>query len=228
MNLSSLRALSPVDGRYADKVHNLRDVFSEYGLIRYRVLVEVRWLQWLADQPQIAELPPLTPLLKDVLNGLVDNFSSEDAERVKAIEVDVNCVEWLQRMKKDHGVKYGLGHTIRAALELYGCVAAARGSLRPLTTHCRNLRGWEKMPPPVVDEYLDAHGGLQRERHERRVAHRDLVDWLALCSRLERHGARVDGGGGLGRAWCVRDALAAAARAMRPTPSFRASSCAAH
>ena len=75
---------------------------------------------------------------------------STKKKRVKAIEVDVNCVEWLQRMKKDHGVKYGLGHTIRAALELYGCVAAARGSLRPLTTHCMNLRGWEKMPPPAV------------------------------------------------------------------------------
>ena len=60
MEVTKLRALSPVDGRYADKVAGLRDILSEYGLIRYRVLVEVRWLQWLADEPAIAELPPLS------------------------------------------------------------------------------------------------------------------------------------------------------------------------
>ena len=49
MKVSALRALSPADGRYADKVNDLRDIFSEYGLIRFRVLVEVRWLQCLAD-----------------------------------------------------------------------------------------------------------------------------------------------------------------------------------
>ena len=49
MKVSTLRALSPADGRYADKVNALRDIFSEYGLIRFRVLVEVRWLQCLAD-----------------------------------------------------------------------------------------------------------------------------------------------------------------------------------
>ncbi len=50
MKVSTLRALSPVDGRYADKVKGLRDIFSEYGLIRFRVLVEVRWLQSLSDE----------------------------------------------------------------------------------------------------------------------------------------------------------------------------------
>ncbi len=107
MNLSSLRAIAPVDGRYADKLHELRDVFSEYGLIRYRVLVEVRWLQWLADQPDIAELPPLTPVLKDVLNGIVDNFSAEDAEQVKHIEArtnhDVKAIEYFIRERIGDG-----------------------------------------------------------------------------------------------------------------------------
>lgn len=101
MKLSSLRAVSPVDGRYADKVNPLRDVFSEYGLIRYRVLVEVRWLQWLADQPGITELAPLSTVLKDVLNGIIDNFGTEDAERVKRIEAttnhDVKAVEYFIR-----------------------------------------------------------------------------------------------------------------------------------
>ena len=82
MKVSTLRALSPADGRYADKVDALRDLFSEYGLIRYRVLVEVRWLQWLSDHPDITELPPLSSVMKGVLNNLVDDFSLDDAERV--------------------------------------------------------------------------------------------------------------------------------------------------
>ena len=74
------------DGRYADKVNDLRDIFSEYGLIRFRVLVEVRWLQRLADENDIGELGPLSSVMKDVLNNIVDGFSLDDAERVKAIE----------------------------------------------------------------------------------------------------------------------------------------------
>ena len=83
MKISTIKALSPADGRYADKVNGLRDIFSEYGLIRYRVLVEVRWLQWLADEPSVPELEPLTSVMKDVLNNIVDDFSIDDAERVK-------------------------------------------------------------------------------------------------------------------------------------------------
>ena len=60
MKVSTLRALSPADGRYADKVSGLRDIFSEYGLIRFRVLVEVRWLQCLADEKGIGELEPMS------------------------------------------------------------------------------------------------------------------------------------------------------------------------
>ena len=86
MERTKLKALSPADGRYADKVDGLRDVLSEYGLIRYRVLVEVRWLQWLADEPAIEELPVQSSVMKDVLNDIVDGFSTDDAERVKAIE----------------------------------------------------------------------------------------------------------------------------------------------
>ena len=107
MKVSALRALSPADGRYADKVNNLRDIFSEYGLIRYRVLVEVRWLQCLADQTAIEELPPLSSVMKDVLNTIVDDFSLDDAERVKAIEAttnhDVKAVEYFIREKLGDG-----------------------------------------------------------------------------------------------------------------------------
>ncbi len=107
MKVSTLRALSPADGRYADKVKSLRDLFSEYGLIRYRVLVEVRWLQWLADHPGIPELRPLSSVVKGVLNKLVDEFSLDDAERVKVIEAstnhDVKAVEYFIREKVSDG-----------------------------------------------------------------------------------------------------------------------------
>lgn len=107
MKISTIKALSPADGRYAGTVNDLRDVFSEYGLIRYRVLVEVRWLQWLADEPSVAELEPLTSVMKDVLNDIVDNFCIDDAERVKKIEAttnhDVKAVEYFIRERLGNG-----------------------------------------------------------------------------------------------------------------------------
>ena len=99
MKVSPLRALSPIDGRYAEKVDDLRNIFSEYGLIRFRVLVEVRWLQCLADEPDIAEVGPVSSVMKELLNRIVDDFSLDDAERVKTIEAttnhDVKAVEYF-------------------------------------------------------------------------------------------------------------------------------------
>jgi adenylosuccinate lyase len=107
MKVSTLRALSPADGRYADKVKGLRDIFSEYGLIRFRVLVEVRWLQCLADEASVPELPPLSSVMKDVLNHMVDDFSLDDAERIKDIEAttnhDVKAVEYFIRERLGDG-----------------------------------------------------------------------------------------------------------------------------
>jgi adenylosuccinate lyase len=107
MNVSTLKALSPADGRYADKVGSLRDIFSEYGLIRFRVLVEVRWLQALAAEEDIAEIGPLPPVLRDRLDSIVADFSLDDAERVKKIETttnhDVKAVEYFIREKLGDG-----------------------------------------------------------------------------------------------------------------------------
>ena len=107
MKVSTLRALSPADGRYADKVNGLRDIFSEYGLIRYRVMVEVRWLQCLADEEDIGELSPPSSVMKDRLNSIVDDFSPDDAKRVKDIEAttnhDVKAVEYFIREKLGDG-----------------------------------------------------------------------------------------------------------------------------
>jgi len=107
MKVSTLRALSPADGRYADKVNALRDIFSEYGLIRFRVLVEVRWLQSLADETSVPELAPMSTVMKGVLNHIVDDFSLDDAERIKDIEAttnhDVKAVEYFIRERLGDG-----------------------------------------------------------------------------------------------------------------------------
>ncbi len=101
MDLSPLTAISPVDGRYGEKCDDLRNFFSEYALIRYRTLVEVRWLQHLAADPGIEELPALSPVLKDHLNRIVDEFGVEDARHIKRIERttnhDVKAVEYFLR-----------------------------------------------------------------------------------------------------------------------------------
>jgi adenylosuccinate lyase len=98
-----LTNLSPIDGRYADKVEPLRAILSEYGLIRYRVLVEIRWLQALAAEPAIAEVPPLSPAAQAALDDILAGFSVEDAERVKQIERttnhDVKAVEYFLKEK---------------------------------------------------------------------------------------------------------------------------------
>ncbi|WP_339512025.1 adenylosuccinate lyase [Pseudomonas sp. RL_15y_Pfl2_60] len=99
MQLSSLTAVSPVDGRYAGKTSALRPIFSEYGLIRFRVMVEVRWLQRLAAHPGVPEVAPFSAQAQAVLNELAENFAEEHAQRVKEIERttnhDVKAVEYL-------------------------------------------------------------------------------------------------------------------------------------
>jgi adenylosuccinate lyase len=103
MDLSQLTAISPVDGRYGSKTETLRPIFSEYGLIRHRVIVEVRWLQALARQPDIREVPPLSLHAERVLNEIIERFSEQDAQRVKNIERttnhDVKAVEYFLKEK---------------------------------------------------------------------------------------------------------------------------------
>ncbi len=105
MELSALTAVSPVDGRYGSKTAPLREVFSEYGLIKRRVLVEVRWLQCLADHTGIPEVPALSSTANSILNGIVDNFAEEDARRIKDIEAttnhDVKAVEYFIKERFD-------------------------------------------------------------------------------------------------------------------------------
>ena len=99
MELNPLTALSPLDGRYASKTAALRDYFSEYALIKFRVIVEVEWLKALANAPALTEIPAFTPTATSLLDSIVEGFSLADAERIKTIEAttnhDVKAVEYF-------------------------------------------------------------------------------------------------------------------------------------
>jgi adenylosuccinate lyase len=103
MDLSQLNAISPIDGRYGSKTAALRPIFSEFGLIRHRVIVEVRWLQALAAHAEVTEVPVLSGHAEHVLNDIIENFSEKDAQRVKNIESttnhDVKAVEYFLKEK---------------------------------------------------------------------------------------------------------------------------------
>ena len=103
MDLNALTAVSPIDGRYGGKTAELRGIFSEYGLIKRRVVVEIRWLQCLANHPQIDEVPSFSDSSNQLLNNLLENFSVNDAQAIKDIEKttnhDVKAVEYFIKDK---------------------------------------------------------------------------------------------------------------------------------
>jgi len=107
MDLDTLTAISPADGRYASKTASLRPIFSEFGLIRYRIYVEIAWLKALSRQADIPEVPTFSADAESMLNTINERFNVEDARRVKAIEAttnhDVKAVEYfLKERIKDH------------------------------------------------------------------------------------------------------------------------------
>ncbi|HDL6935757.1 TPA: adenylosuccinate lyase [Yersinia enterocolitica] len=103
MELSSLTAVSPIDGRYGDKVSALRPIFSEFGLLKFRVQVEVRWLQKLAACAEIKEIPAFDANANAYLDKIVQEFNEQDAQRIKTIECttnhDVKAVEYFLKEK---------------------------------------------------------------------------------------------------------------------------------
>lgn len=103
MPLTSLNAISPIDGRYNNKTSRLKDYFSEYALIRYRVIVELRWFQQLAENPGILEIPELSDSANAFIETLIANFSESDAQTIKDTEAvtnhDVKAVEYFIKDK---------------------------------------------------------------------------------------------------------------------------------
>tara|TARA_B110001454_G_scaffold74999_1_gene72552 strand:+ start:3281 stop:4648 length:1368 start_codon:yes stop_codon:yes gene_type:complete len=109
MKIDTLKALSPLDGRYSHVNTDLRDILSEYGLIKYRVRVEIEWFIHLSKEKNILELPPLTIKDSSYLSDLINNFSEKDALEIKKIEKktnhDVKAVEYYLKDKFSKSTK---------------------------------------------------------------------------------------------------------------------------
>ncbi len=123
MTLTPLTALSPLDGRYAGKVEALRAHFSEFGLIRNRVRVEVAWLKALAAEPHFAEIPAFSADTQAELDGVASSFSATDGEAIKAIEArtnhDVKAMEyWLKERLSDNAEVMAVAEFIH-----FGCTS---------------------------------------------------------------------------------------------------------
>jgi adenylosuccinate lyase len=103
MKFSELTAISPIDGRYQEKVTQLQPIFSEFGLMRFRIIVEIRWLQALVAEAKIEELKPFTKAATQILESIIVNFDEKDAKRIKAIEKktrhDLKAVEYFLKEK---------------------------------------------------------------------------------------------------------------------------------
>ena len=103
MTFDNLTSISPIDGRYSDKTSPLKAIFSEFGLIKYRLLVEVRWLEAMSNNQLISEVPKFSPQSNAALMAIADNFSLEDAKSIKEIERttnhDVKAVEYFLKEK---------------------------------------------------------------------------------------------------------------------------------
>ena len=159
MQLSSLTALSPVDGRYGSKAAALREHFSEFGLIRARVTVEVRWLEALAALPGIAEVPPLSPAAKAFLDALVADFSEADAARIKEIERTTNHdVKAVEYFIKERIAEQPELHAISEFVH-FACTSEDINNL----SHGVMLTDGLKSLLPVMHEVADAIAALAHE-----------------------------------------------------------------
>ncbi len=151
MELNALTAISPVDGRYGSRTTELRDIFSEFGLIKFRVTVEVRWLQQMATIAGITEVPALSASANALLNSIVDNFSLADAERVKEIERttnhDVKAVEYLLKEKV-------AGNTELAAISEFIHFACTSEDINNLSHGLMLTTARDQVLLPLMDQLL--------------------------------------------------------------------------
>ncbi|MGB1271859.1 MAG: adenylosuccinate lyase [Endozoicomonas sp.] len=159
MELNALTAVSPIDGRYGDKTQSLRTIFSEYGLIRFRVAVEVRWLQALAKHPAITEVPSLSPEANDILERLVSDFSMEEAQRVKEIERitnhDVKAVEYLIKERFQ-------GNSELSAIREFVHFACTSEDINNLSHGLMLKTGMEEVVLPAMVSVVEAIESLAR------------------------------------------------------------------
>jgi len=151
MQLDTLTAISPIDGRYAAKTASLRPVFSEYGLIYHRLMVEVRWLQTLSRTADISEVPEFSAAANALLDSIVQNFDPTQAQRIKEIETttnhDVKAVEYyLKEQVADHAELNAVSEFIH-----FACTSEDINNL----SHALMLKsGRDQILLPMVNEVL--------------------------------------------------------------------------
>ena len=152
MQLDSLTAISPIDGRYAAKTENLRAIFSEYGLIYHRLMVEVRWLQNLSRNADISEVPEFSTTANTLLDSIVQNFDPTQAQRIKEIESttnhDVKAVEYyLKEQVADNAELNAVSEFIH-----FACTSEDINNL----SHALMLKsGRDQILLPKINEVLD-------------------------------------------------------------------------
>lgn len=200
MEFSSLTAISPVDGRYANKVEGLRRLVSEFGLIRHRVEVEVRWLEALAAHPGIPEVPRFGEAEKQILGPLIRDFGLEQASRVKEIESttnhDVKAVEYFLK-EEINGVP-----ELDAVSEFihFACTSE---DINNLSYGLMLLRTRDEILLPAMDEVIADLRNLAEEHADRPMLSRTHgqpatpttvgKEFANVVARLQRQRAQVAG-----------------------------------
>ena len=153
MSVTALTALSPLDGRYETRLGALRDHFSEHGLIRNRIRVEIEWLKALAACPALSEIPQFSPSAVSALDGVIESFSTADSEAVKAIEAttnhDVKAMEyWLKQRLADNAEVMKVSEFIH-----FACTSEDINN----TSHALMLReGRDSVLLPAIDSVIEA------------------------------------------------------------------------
>jgi adenylosuccinate lyase len=160
MKLTELTAISPTDGRYGGKTTDLRPLFSEFGLIHHRVTVEVRWLQALASNDAIEEVPAFDHKTNAILDGIVEHFNIEDAQRVKNIEKttnhDVKAVEYFLKEKIQGNDK------LEAVSEFFH-FACTSEDINNLSYALMLKSGRDTVMIPVMDDIIHALAAMAHE-----------------------------------------------------------------
>ena len=169
VELDELTALSPIDGRYGSRTAELRPIFSEFGLMRLRVLVEVRWLEALAENPGIAEVPALSQTASAQLAALVADFDTADAARIKELEAttnhDVKAVEYFLKEQVRENAEL-------AAVSEFIHFACTSEDINNLAHALMLQEARERFLLPRMDELIDCLRGLAGEHAERAMLSR--------------------------------------------------------
>ena len=160
MELSALSAISPIDGRYGSKAKSLRNYFSEYGLIKYRVMVEVKWLQQLANNAAIKEVPEFDQATNELLEGIINNFDESHAQRVKDIERTTNHdVKAVEYFLKEQVASNPALHAVNEFIH-FACTSEDINNL----SHGLMLKdARDEVVIPMINQLLDAVKALAKE-----------------------------------------------------------------